>query len=160
MESFSIVIMEAWLCGRPVLVNARCPVTVEHCRQSQGGLFFEDYLEFESCLHALLKRPDLSRNLAENGRRYVLDHFHWDRVSEKFIHLFRRTWEKIGSPRPSAVQETPMAVPPNPIPSKAVHQLLPDFSYGDAIGNDVLGIQKVLRSWGLEFGDLCPACAS
>ena len=32
----------------------------------------------------------------------------------------------------------------------AIHQMLPDFSYGDAIGNDVLGIQKVLRGWGLD----------
>ena len=150
MESFSIVIMEAWLCGTPVLVNARCPVTVEHCLQSQGGLFFEDYLEFEGCLQALLEQPDLSRNLAENGRRYVLDHFHWDRVCEKFIHLFRRTWEEITSSRSSAAQETPMALSPKPIPPQSIHQLLPDFSYGDAIGNDVLGIQKVLRSWGLD----------
>ena len=30
----------------------------------------------------------------------------------------------------------------------AIHQILPDFSYGDAIGNDVLGIQKVLKDWG------------
>ena len=149
MESFSIVIMEAWLCGTPVLVNARCPVTVEHCRQGQGGLFFEDYLEFEGCLQALLEQPDLSRSLAENGRRYVLDHFHWDRVSEKFIQLFRRTWEEIEPSRPKAGQETPMAVPPPSTPSRAIHQLLPNFSYGDAIGNDVLGIQKVLRSWGV-----------
>ena len=113
MESFSIVIMEAWLCGTPVLVNARCPVTVEHCLQSQGGLFFEDYLEFEGCLQALLEQPDLSRSLAENGRRYVLDHFHWDRVSEKFIQLFRRTWEEIEPSRPKAGQETPMAYPPH-----------------------------------------------
>jgi glycosyltransferase involved in cell wall biosynthesis len=150
MESFSIVIMEAWLCGTPVLVNARCPVTVEHCLQSQGGLFFDDYLEFEGCLQALLEQPDRSRNLAENGRHYVLAHFHWDRVSEKFIQLFRRTWVEIGSSRSKAGQETPMAVPPQSTPSRAIHQLLPNFSYGDAIGNDVLGIQKVLRSWGVD----------
>ena len=150
MESFSIVIMEAWLCGTPVLVNARCPVTVEHCLQSQGGLFFDDYLEFEGCLQALLEQPELSQNLAENGRRYVLDHFHWDRVCEKFIHLFRRTWEEIGTSRSFAAQETSMASPPKTIPPRFIHQILPDFSYGDAIGNDVLGIQKVLRSWGLD----------
>ncbi len=150
MESFSIVIMEAWLCGTPVLVNARCPVTVEHCLQSQGGLFFEDYLEFEGCLQVIWEQPELTQNLAENGRRYVLDQFHWDRVCEKFIYLFRRTWEEIGTSRSFAAQETSMALPPKSNPSRCIHQLLPDFSYGDAIGNDVLGIQKVLRSWGLD----------
>jgi glycosyltransferase involved in cell wall biosynthesis len=150
MESFSIVIMEAWLCGAPVLVNAGCPVTVEHCRESRGGLFFADYLEFENCLQLLLGRPDLSRTLAENGRRYVLDHFHWDRVCDQFIHLFQRTGEEIGAPPSGAARENAMAAPPPKTKPRAVHQLLPDFSYGDAIGNDVLGIQKVLRSWGLD----------
>ncbi|MBI5585436.1 MAG: glycosyltransferase family 4 protein [Deltaproteobacteria bacterium] len=146
MESFSIVIMEAWLCGSPVLVNAHCPVTVEHCLRSQGGLFFDDYLEFEGCLREILDRPDLGRTLAANGRQYVLDHFHWDRVCEKFSGLFRQTWEELGEARPRG-QETAMMAPPKPT---ALHQILPDFSYGDAIGNDVLGIQRVLKSWGLD----------
>ena len=30
----------------------------------------------------------------------------------------------------------------------AVHQMLPSFSYGDAIGNHVLLIREILRSWG------------
>jgi len=31
-----------------------------------------------------------------------------------------------------------------------IHQFVPDFSYGDAIGNDAAGIQKILRGWGFE----------
>ena len=31
-----------------------------------------------------------------------------------------------------------------------IHQFVPDFSYGDAIGNDAIGIQRILRSWGIE----------
>ncbi|MFH0787384.1 MAG: glycosyltransferase family 4 protein, partial [Pseudomonadota bacterium] len=77
MESFSIVIMEAWLCGTPVLVNANCPVTVEHCQNSRGGLFFKDYFEFEGCLQEILDNPDLSREMARKGREYVLSNFHW-----------------------------------------------------------------------------------
>jgi glycosyltransferase involved in cell wall biosynthesis len=148
MESFSIVIMEAWLCGAPVLVNAHCPVTVEHCQRSQGGLYFGDYLEFEGCLRELLDRPDLARSLAANGRQYVLDNFHWDRVTEKYIRLFHNAWEALGRPAADEPKETPMK-PAAPV-RQAIHQMLPNFSYGDAIGNDVLGIQKVLRSWGLD----------
>ena len=29
-----------------------------------------------------------------------------------------------------------------------IHQFVPDFSYGDAIGNDAIGIQCILRRWG------------
>jgi len=31
-----------------------------------------------------------------------------------------------------------------------IHQFVPDFSYGDAIGNDAVGIQKILKGWGFE----------
>ena len=150
MESFSIVIMEAWLCGAPVLVNAHCPVTVEHCDRGQGGLYFGDYLEFEECLKEILDHPERAKALAHNGRNYVLENFHWDRVTEKYIHLFSAAWEALDQPSPTDLREPPMEKSP-PAPAKtAVHQMLPDFSYGDAIGNDVLGIQKVLRGWGLD----------
>ncbi len=32
----------------------------------------------------------------------------------------------------------------------AVHQMLPDFAAGDAIGNEVLALQKAFRSWGVR----------
>ncbi len=31
-----------------------------------------------------------------------------------------------------------------------IHQFVPDFSYGDAIGNDAIGLQRILRGWGFE----------
>ena len=39
-ESFSLVMMESWLAGRPVIVNAACEVTTEFCRLSGGGWYF------------------------------------------------------------------------------------------------------------------------
>src|SRR5262249_7656124 len=38
-ESFSIVMMEAWVAGTPALVHANCAVTREHCLEANGGLF-------------------------------------------------------------------------------------------------------------------------
>ncbi len=31
-----------------------------------------------------------------------------------------------------------------------IHQFVPDFSYGDAIGNDAIGIQRILKGWGFD----------
>ena len=36
----------------------------------------------------------------------------------------------------------------------AVHQVLATLGYGDAIGHEVLGIQRVLRARGLRVGHL------
>ena len=36
-ESFSLVLLEAWTLGIPVLVNASCAATMEHCRRRVGA---------------------------------------------------------------------------------------------------------------------------
>ena len=56
-ESFSLVLMEAWLCGTSVLVHADCPVTLEHCLEANGGLAFSDYFEFAEAVDLLLADP-------------------------------------------------------------------------------------------------------
>ena len=79
-ESFSIVLMEAWLAGTPVLVHARCPVTTHHVFQAGGGLAFEDFYEFAEALDLLLEDrerrrpagppgPGLRRGESTAGRR-------------------------------------------------------------------------------------------
>ena len=47
-EAFSLVVAEAWSAGTPVVVNAECAATVEHCRRSGGGLCFAGFGEFEA----------------------------------------------------------------------------------------------------------------
>ena len=90
LESFSIVMMEAWLCGTPTLVHARCAVTRDHCLASNGGLFFDDYFEFAEAVDLLRDNPDLRRRLADNGRAYVLAHFTWDRVTANYLRVLER----------------------------------------------------------------------
>lgn len=155
MESFSIVIMEAWLAGAPVMVHGACAVTREHVEVSGGGLHFADYPHFAEGLDLILSRPELAAAMAEAGRRYVLERFAWPAVTERFLELIRRVsaepparpgrWkgpdEAAGGggtrPKASAGGGRP-----------AVHQMLPDFAFGDAIGGDALAIQKALRRAG------------
>ena len=88
-ESFSLVIMESWLAGRPVLVNGRCPVTRDFVRQANGGLYFENYPEFEQCVRYLTGRPATAGQMGRNGRKYVTDHFGWDVITGKYLEYFR-----------------------------------------------------------------------
>jgi glycosyltransferase involved in cell wall biosynthesis len=83
-ESFSLAIMEAWAAGTPVLVHAQGAVTSDHCRRANGGLYFSNYAEFETCLDILLAQPDLRRRLGEQGRAYVLRNFSWDVIVDKY----------------------------------------------------------------------------
>jgi glycosyltransferase involved in cell wall biosynthesis len=84
-ESFSLIVMESWICGRPVLVNEKCAPTKEFCIRSNGGLWFSDYDEFESGVNLILKNPRLAKNFGLNGRKYVLKHFKWDKITENLI---------------------------------------------------------------------------
>jgi glycosyltransferase involved in cell wall biosynthesis len=90
LESFSLVMMEAWLAGTPVVVHERCAVTREHCLRSDGGLAFGEYFEFVEALERLLDDPGLRDKLGANGRAYVLGHFTWDRVLARYLDLLDR----------------------------------------------------------------------
>lgn len=45
-ESFSLVLLEAWQAGIPVVVHAACPATADHVARSGGGLTFSDLRTF------------------------------------------------------------------------------------------------------------------
>jgi glycosyltransferase involved in cell wall biosynthesis len=89
-ESFSLVIMESWLAGTPVLVHGRCLVTTDHCRRSNGGLYFTNYEEFAACLDFYFDNPATAAKLAEQGRRYVLANFQWPVIVEKYQRLINQ----------------------------------------------------------------------
>ena len=89
-ESFSLVIMESWLAGTPVVVNGQCAVTRQHCQKANGGLYFTNYEEFAATVDYLLARPALSRQLGAQGRRYVLDNFQWETVVGKYKQVLKR----------------------------------------------------------------------
>ncbi len=151
LESFSIVIMESWLAGTPVMVHSGCAVTKGHVEQSGGGLHFADYPHFAEGLEMLLEDDALRRRLGRAGREYVLANFTWPRITQRYLELIERlSAEPLPAARPrAAVAGLPARVKMEG-EGPAVHQMLPDFAYGDAIGNDALAIQKALRSWGLR----------
>lgn len=87
-ESFSLVIMESWLCGRPVLVHEECAVTKNFARESQGGLYFNNYFEFEGCVNYILEHPKIADQMGQNGGAYVRSHFDWNVITEKYQEFF------------------------------------------------------------------------
>jgi len=77
LESFSLVVLEAWVDRVAVVVNGTCGPTREHCERSGGGLWFTSYREFEAALERLLGDPALRRTLGEAGRAYVDRFYRW-----------------------------------------------------------------------------------
>ncbi len=87
LESFSLVVIEAWVDRVPVVVNGTCGPTREHCETSGGGLWFTSYPEFEAVLDRLLADDDLRARLGERGRAYVETHFEWPVLISRYAEF-------------------------------------------------------------------------
>lgn len=92
-ESFSLVIMESWLCERPVLVNASCAVTKNFAIQSNAGLYYQNFLEFEACTNYFLSQDATARDMGIKGRDYVLSNFTWEHITDKYTRFFEKVSE-------------------------------------------------------------------
>jgi len=82
-ESLSMVVLEAWNHGLPVLVNARCAVLRGQVRRADGGLHYRTGAEFAAALDYLLDRPDEARALGAQGHAYVEREYRWPTVMQK-----------------------------------------------------------------------------
>ena len=89
-ESLSLLALEAFAVGTPVLANARSEVLVDHCVRSNAGLFYADRDEFVEALKLLLSDPALGEAMGRNGRDYVRKHYRWDVIMAKYERMLAK----------------------------------------------------------------------
>jgi glycosyltransferase involved in cell wall biosynthesis len=89
-ESLSMVALEAWALGRPVLANAHCDVLKGQCLRSNAGLFYESYEEFVEALYSLESNGPLNARLGRNGREFFKRHYAWPVIEKKYLDMFDR----------------------------------------------------------------------
>ena len=89
-ESLSLLALESFAVGTPVLANARSEVLVEHCHTSNAGLFYADRDEFTEALKLLIADHRLRAGMGRNGRNYVRQNYRWDAILGKYEKMFAR----------------------------------------------------------------------
>ena len=89
-ESLSMVALEAWAMGKPVLANGRCDVLKGQCIRSGAGLYYERYEEFVETLYSLESNGPLHARLGHNGREYFCRHYAWPVIERKYLDLLER----------------------------------------------------------------------
>jgi glycosyltransferase involved in cell wall biosynthesis len=89
-ESLSLLALEAFAVGTPVLANARAEVLVEHCRRSQAGLYYADRWEFVEALKLLMRDAELRTQMGRNGQIYINRNYRWDLILQKYERLLNR----------------------------------------------------------------------
>jgi len=93
-EAFSIVVVEAWTAGVPVLVNGFCAATSEHVARSGGGLTFSGYGQFEVAVGRLVEDPRLAGALAARGSAHAERHFTWPVILDRYRGFLERVAER------------------------------------------------------------------
>ncbi len=86
-ESLSMVALEAWALGRPVLANGHCDVLKGQCIRSGAGLYYESYEEFAETLYSLESNGPLHARLGRNGRQYFNQHYTWPVIERKYLQM-------------------------------------------------------------------------
>jgi glycosyltransferase involved in cell wall biosynthesis len=99
-ESLSLLALESFAVGTPILANARSEVLVEHCHKSNAGLYYADRDEFMEALKMLMADPRLRARLGRNGRDYVRTNYRWDVILAKYERMFTKL-RSSGPPRRS-----------------------------------------------------------
>jgi glycosyltransferase involved in cell wall biosynthesis len=102
-ESLSMVALEAWALGKPVLANGTCDVLRGQVIRSNGGLYYENFEEFAEALYALEAAGPLGGVLGRNGREFFRRHYTWPVIERKYLEMLDRLKRE-----PAATQLEPL----------------------------------------------------
>ncbi len=89
-ESLSMVALEAWALGKPVLANGHCDVLRGQVVRSNAGLYYETFDEFAEALDLLEAAGPLAAPLGRNGREFFRRHYAWPVIERKYLDMFER----------------------------------------------------------------------
>lgn len=89
-ESLSMVALEAWALGKPVLANGRCDVLRGQASRSNAGLYYENYAEFVEAVRVLDGSPGVAASLGRNGSQFFRANYAWPVIEKKYLDMFAR----------------------------------------------------------------------
>jgi glycosyltransferase involved in cell wall biosynthesis len=93
-ESLSMVALEAWAVGKPVLANGKCEVLRGQCIRSKAGLYYETQAEFIETLRTIAESRTLNAALGANGRQFFQVNYSWPVIEQKYLDMLQRLKEE------------------------------------------------------------------
>ncbi|MBF0496084.1 MAG: glycosyltransferase [Deltaproteobacteria bacterium] len=136
-ESYSRVIMEAWMHKRPVAAHLECLATRQVVGRADGGWVADtevDWAELFSKID-LMEGDELSARGCR-GHAYAQENADWSKIIDRYEKILRLS------------DDGPVTTLPRSRRLEEIHQLLPDIAFGDAITNHAVVIRNHLRDLG------------
>ena len=98
-ESFGLVAVEAWSCGKPVIGGLAAATRELIDDGVDGWVVAQDVTSIAARLRTLLDNPDLAREMGAQGRAKVQARFSWPTIASDYLRLY----EELGvTPRSSS----------------------------------------------------------
>lgn len=88
-ESFGIVLLEAWLAGKPVIVNKHCAAFHDMAIDKENSLLVNSE-ELPTAIRKLHDDTNLRIKLATNGKKQTV-RFDWKAVSSEFVDICKKS---------------------------------------------------------------------
>jgi glycosyltransferase involved in cell wall biosynthesis len=95
-ESLSLVALESWAAGTPVIAHKGSPVLTRHVEKSGGGWLYGGFRDFSDCLDHSLTDEKVRRRHGQAGRKYVARHYRWEKVLASYRSFFLSMANKVG----------------------------------------------------------------
>lgn len=84
-ESLSMVLLEAWIMGKPVIVNGKCDVLVGQCLRAQGGVWYTNADEFQVAIEIMDQQ--IRYQLGLQGKSFVEKNYVWSKIEKDYLEL-------------------------------------------------------------------------
>lgn len=137
-ESYSRVMMEAWLYGRPFAAHSGCLATASAVDVSQGGWTASSEAQWSQLFETIDGADEKElREYGQKGYHYASENADWDKVLNNYKKVLGLSEKKHNKHyRQKRLKE--------------IHQILPNLSYGDAISNHACAVKEHLRGLGYD----------
>ena len=89
-ESLSLLALESFAVGTPVLANARSEVLVDHCLAATPACSTRTATSSASACSCWSPTQRLRAAMGRNGRHYVRQNYRWDVILGKYERMFAK----------------------------------------------------------------------